>query len=58
VTLWLVTVLSALIFLGSEATLRSIPIWQAQNVQQNAHIGVYLIVPEIFLGIFVYLAYC
>jgi hypothetical protein len=49
--------LSAVLFLGSEATLWSLPVWQAQSVHTVQHIALYLVIPEILLGIEAYLAY-
>jgi Domain of unknown function (DUF6989) len=57
VTLWTVAVLSLLIFAGSEETMWIIPSWKAINVTQIGHIAVYLIIPEIILGLSAYLSY-
>lgn len=51
------TVASAVLFLGSEATLWRIPIWHAVNVTTVGHIALYLILPEIGLGIHTLLAF-
>jgi ABC-type proline/glycine betaine transport system permease subunit len=52
-----VCVSSAVLFIGSEATLWLIPIWYAQGVTVIFHVAVYLIVPEILLGLSAFLAY-
>ncbi|BBO74198.1 hypothetical protein DSCW_16150 [Desulfosarcina widdelii] len=57
VALWAVAGLSLLIFGASEETMWRIPSWYAVNVTMIGHIAVYLIVPEIILGLSVYLAY-
>ncbi len=57
VTLLVVAAASALLFVGSEATLWSIPIWYAQGVVTVAHVAVYVIVPEIMLGLSTFLAF-
>jgi hypothetical protein len=52
-----VAVLSGLIFVASEATLWRIPIWWAQGVTTIGGVGIYLIVPEIVLGLSAFWAY-
>jgi hypothetical protein len=52
-----VAVLALIVFVSSEATLWALPIWYAQNVTQIAHVALYVIVPEIILGLSAYLAY-
>lgn len=52
-----VCIASAVVFLGSESVLWMIPIWQAQDVRMIAHVGIYLVVPEILLGLSTYLAF-
>lgn len=51
-----VAALSLVTFGGAEATLWAVPIWYAQNVTQIAHVALYVLVPEIALGISAYLA--
>jgi hypothetical protein len=48
---WFVGIFSAILFLGSEALLWKLPIWEAVNVLTIAHVGLYLVVPEILLGL-------
>lgn len=50
-------VLALIVFVSSEAALWALPIWYAQNVTQIAHVALYVIVPEIILGLSTYLAY-
>ena len=52
-----VAVASILLFVGSEATLWAVPIWHARNVTMVARVAVYLIVPEIVLGLSAFLAF-
>jgi hypothetical protein len=52
-----VCIASAVLFLGSEAVLWLIPIWYAHGVTMIAHVAIYLIVPEILLGLFTFLAF-
>jgi hypothetical protein len=52
-----VCIASAVLFLGSEAVLWLIPIWYAHGVTVIAHVAIYLIVPEILLGLFTFLAF-
>jgi hypothetical protein len=49
--------LALLMFVGSEAALWALPIWYAQNITQIAHVALYVIAPEIILGLSTYLAY-
>jgi len=53
----MVIISSAVFFLAAEATLWTLPIWTAQNVTQVYHIAVYLIVPEILLGLTTFWVY-
>ncbi|MDT8273398.1 MAG: hypothetical protein RRA35_09430 [Desulfomonilia bacterium] len=48
---------SAVVFLGSESVLWTIPIWYARDVMVVAHIALYLVIPEILLGLFTYGAF-
>jgi len=57
VALMAVAVASVLLFVGSEATLWIILIWRARDVTMAAHVAVYLIVPEIILGLSAFLAF-
>lgn len=52
-----VALISLIIFAGSEQTLWALPSWYAQNVRMIGHIAVYIIIPEIFLGLAAYFAY-
>lgn len=52
-----VAVVTAILFFGAEATLWRIPIWQAQAVTTIFHIGIYLMIPEILLGVHTFWAY-
>lgn len=49
--------LSAVLFWGSEALLWRLPIWHAQNVSQIEHVAIYLLIPEVLLGITTLAAY-
>ncbi len=46
-----VAVASFVVFAGSEALAWRIPIWYAQNVVMLGHVAVYVVVPEILLGL-------
>ena len=48
---------SFLLFIGSETLLWAVPIWYARDVATVAHVALYLIVPEILLGLSAFLAY-
>lgn len=50
-------VVSAILFLGSESLVWKLPVWQAQNVRQFEHVALYLIVPELILGMSTLAAY-
>jgi len=52
-----VAVLSLLIFGISEETIWMLPGWQAQNVFMVDHIAVYILIPEIILGLSAFLGY-
>ncbi len=52
-----VALISLIIFVGSEQTLWMLPSWYAQNVLMIGHVAVYIIVPEILLGLAAYFAY-
>ncbi len=47
---------SLVILVGSEAVLPALPIWYAQGVETIGHVALYVIVPEILLGIATFLA--
>lgn len=49
-----VALLSLLIFGGSEAFLWMLPSWYAQNVTMIGHVAVYILIPEIILGVSAY----
>ena len=55
--LWSVAASSLVIFAGSEETMWMIPSWQAVNVTMLGHVAVYLIIPEIILGLSAFLGY-
>ncbi|MFX1537585.1 MAG: DUF6989 domain-containing protein, partial [Promethearchaeota archaeon] len=48
---------SLLIFGGSEQTLWLLPSWYAQNVTMIGHMAVYIIIPELILGLATYVCY-
>lgn len=48
---------SGLIFVGSEATLWRLSIWHAQDVLMVGHVAIYVVIPEIVLGIVTFVAY-
>ncbi|MBY0588934.1 hypothetical protein K2X85_17310 [bacterium] len=50
-------IVSAVMFWGSEAIAWRIPIWHAQNVRQIEHVALYLLVPEVILGMTTLAAY-
>jgi hypothetical protein len=52
-----VALISLIIFVGSEQTLWMLPSWYAQNVRMIGHVAVYIIIPEILLGLAAYFAY-
>lgn len=52
-----VAVLSLLIFGGSEAFLWLLPSWYARNVAMIGHVAVYILIPEIILGVSAYYCY-
>ncbi|MGM0404266.1 MAG: DUF6989 domain-containing protein [Thermodesulfobacteriota bacterium] len=43
--------LALVLFVGSEATLWMLPAWYARNVSMVGHVAIYIIVPEVILGI-------
>ena len=51
-----VAVASAVLFVGAEATLWAVPIWYAQGVHTVGHVALYVIVPEILLGLAAFIA--
>jgi hypothetical protein len=55
--IWAVALLSLLLFAGSEAVLWTVPIWVAISVATVGHIAVYVVLPEILLGLSAYSAY-
>ena len=54
---WAVALSSLAIFGGSEQTMWMIPSWYAQNVTIIGHVAVYIIIPEIILGLTTYGCY-
>lgn len=56
-TYWIVALISLLIFGVSEMTMWTIGSWYAQNVTMVGHTAIYIIIPEVILGISAYLAY-
>ena len=57
-TAWvIVAVLSLMIFGGSEAFLWMLPSWHAKNVTMIGHVAVYILGPEIILGLFAFAGY-
>ena len=57
---WVLAIVGALtlaIFGTAEATLWMLPAWYAQGVAMIGHVAVYIIVPEIVLGLSTYIAY-
>ncbi|TFG12396.1 hypothetical protein EU537_09540 [Candidatus Thorarchaeota archaeon] len=57
VALILVSILSLILFVSAEATLWMLPAWTAQNVLTISHVALYIIIPEILLGVSTFLAY-
>lgn len=55
--LFTVCITSFLLFVGSEAVLWRIPIWYAREVTTVCHVALYLIVPEVLLGLSAFLAF-
>lgn len=39
------------LFAGAEAVLWAVPIWEAQNVHQTAHVAWYVLAPEVLLSV-------
>ncbi len=52
-----VSVASFVLFVGSEAVLWRVPVWYAQDVTMVGHVAVYVVVPEILLGLSTFLTY-
>ncbi|MHA1916190.1 MAG: DUF6989 domain-containing protein [Promethearchaeota archaeon] len=52
-----VVLLSLLIFGGSEQSMWMLQSWYAQNVIMIGHVAIYIIIPEIMLGLFTYYCY-
>lgn len=57
ISLFLVASSSLIVFVMAEATLWMLPAWTAQNVFTIGHVAVYIILPEILLGISSFLGY-
>jgi hypothetical protein len=56
-TLLTVGILSLVIFGISEETLWALPAWYAQNVTTIGHVAIYIIIPEIILGVSTFIGY-
>jgi len=56
-TYLIVALISLLIFGVSEMTMWTIGSWYAQNVTMVGHTAIYIIIPEVILGISAYLSY-
>ncbi|MCK4483962.1 MAG: hypothetical protein KAU89_04000, partial [Candidatus Thorarchaeota archaeon] len=57
---WVLAIVGALtltIFVAAEATMWMLPSWSAQGVAMIGHVAVYIIVPEIVLGLSTYITY-
>ncbi|TXT55997.1 MAG: conserved membrane protein of unknown function [Candidatus Thorarchaeota archaeon] len=52
-----VAILSLVIFFTAEATMWMLPSWYAQNVAMIGPVAIYIIIPEIILGITAHVAY-
>lgn len=52
-----VAVSAFLLFVGSEAVLTQIPIWHAQNVATVGPVALYVVIPEILLGLAAFAAW-
>ncbi len=50
-TYFIIAVLTLLIFSTAEATMWMLPSWYAQNVTMIGHVAIYIILPEVFLGL-------
>lgn len=57
ITYLIVAVLSLAIFGISEEMLWALPTWHAQNVTMIGHVAIYIIIPEILLGVMSFLGY-
>lgn len=52
-----VALTSFVLFVGSEQLLWMLPSWHAQNVHMIGHVAIYIVIPEIILGLGAYFAY-
>lgn len=52
-----VALVSLIIFAAAEQILWVLPAWYAENVHMIGHIAVYIIIPEVILGLAAYFAY-
>ncbi|MBD3407439.1 MAG: hypothetical protein GF411_15080 [Candidatus Lokiarchaeota archaeon] len=52
-----VAILSLFIFVSAEATMWMLPSWYAQNVAMIGPVAIYIILPEVILGITAHVAY-
>ena len=48
---WVVAMVSLLLFVGSEAVLWRLPIWRAVGVTTLGHVALYVVLPEVVLGL-------
>jgi hypothetical protein len=48
---WTAALLAMVIFVASEETVWMLPSWYAQNVAMAGHIAVYIVIPEMILGV-------
>ena len=48
---------SFVLFVGSEAVLWRVPVWYAEGVTQLGHVALYVVIPEVLLGIGAYLVF-
>lgn len=56
-TLLVVALLTLFVFIMAEETMWMLPSWSAQNVTVIGHVALYIIIPELFLGLSTYLVY-
>lgn len=56
-TLLLIGLLSLVIFILAEEAMWMLPSWHAQNVATIGHVAIYIVGPEILLGVSTYLVY-
>ncbi len=56
-TYGIVSILSVMIFVSSEITLVTLPSWSATVTGMTGNLAWYIIMPELFLGLTVFLCY-